>query len=58
MDYIIKCSQEQKEILQVALYGYLNRYRERLNEVQDSVYKEMIEERIKVTEKMLDEIGS
>jgi hypothetical protein len=58
MDYIIKCSQEQKEILQVALYGYLNRYRERLNEVQDSVYKEMIQERINVTEKMLDEIGS
>lgn len=58
MDYLIKCTEEQKEILQVALYGYLNRYRERLEESQNSPYKEKIEERIKIAEKMIDEISS
>ncbi|MCM8709496.1 hypothetical protein M2651_00475 [Clostridium sp. SYSU_GA19001] len=57
MDYIIKCTREEKEILQIALYGYLNRYRERLKEVQDSVYREAIEDKIRITEKMLEEIG-
>lgn len=58
MDYLIRCTEEQKEILQVALYGYLNRYRERLEESQNSAYKEKIEERIKIAEKMIDEISS
>lgn len=57
MDYVIKCSKEEKEILQIALYGYLNRYRERLKQVDDKIYKEVIEDKIKLTEKMLEEIG-
>lgn len=57
MDYVIRCTREEKEILQIALYGYLNRYKERLKEVEDSVYREAIENRIRITEKMLEEIG-
>lgn len=56
MDYIIKCTEEQKEILQVALYEYLNSYRERLNKIEDVISKEKVEEKLKITEKMLNEI--
>lgn len=56
MDYIIKCTEDQKEILQLALYEYLNKYRERLHEIEDVVYKEKVEEKLKMTEKMLNEI--
>lgn len=58
MDYIIKCSEEQKQILQIALYGYLNRYRLRLDNIEDNAYKLKIKEKISMTEKMLSEIGS
>jgi hypothetical protein len=54
MDYLIRCTEDQKDILQAALYGYLNSYREQLEEFQDSEYKEKIEEKIKMTKKMLD----
>lgn len=57
MEYVIKCTQEEKEIIQIALYGYLNRYRERLKELDGTFYETMIKDRIKVTEKMLDDIG-
>lgn len=57
MDYVIKCTKEEKEILEIALYGYLNRYRERLKEVDDDIYKEVIENKIKLTEKIINEMS-
>lgn len=58
MEYVIACTKEEKEIMQIALYGYLNRYRERLKEIDDMEYKMAIEERIKTTERLLQEMGN
>ncbi|MCY6372494.1 hypothetical protein [Clostridium ganghwense] len=58
MKGIMACTEEEKDIMILALYSYLNYYKNRLNEVDDQLYIESIQNKIKITENMIKELGA
>lgn len=58
MEGIMACTEGEKDIMILALYSYLNYYKNRLNEVDDLLYIEVIQDKIKTTENMIKELGA
>ncbi|MCY6355353.1 hypothetical protein [Clostridium sp. ZS2-4] len=58
MEGIMACTEEEKDIMILALYGYLNYYKNRLNEVDDQLYIEAIQDKIRITENMIKGLGA
>lgn len=57
MEGIIAYNREEKELLQMALYGYMNHYRQRIKEIDNIEQKEVVQGKIQMVEKLLSEIG-
>ncbi|MCY6372655.1 hypothetical protein [Clostridium ganghwense] len=58
MKGIVPCNEEEKNIMILALYSYLNYYRNRLNKVDDQLYIETIQNKIKITKNMIKKLGA
>lgn len=58
-DIIMNFEQYEKEksyIINIALHGYLNHFRQRLKEIEDEEIKNEIQEKIRVTEMIINEM--
>lgn len=55
---IIQCTNEESDVIKIALAGYLNHYKKRLLEIDDEELKDGIIDRVRLVENMLNNIGA
>lgn len=56
MEFIAAYTKEEKEVLEIALYSYLNYYRARLENVTENNQRLVIKDKIRIAEDMLDRL--